>query len=412
MEVLSMKFIHIADLHLGKYVHGYSMIDNQDQVYWIDEFIKLVEQEKVDAVLMAGDIYDRSIAPKEAIKLFDYFVTSLVKLGVEVCIIAGNHDSGARLASMSSILKEHKVHIVGDITKEVEKVVFEDAYGKVNVYLVPYLFPVAVEQVLVGKYKDYNEAMKALLDAQDIDYSMRNILVSHQLVTVMGDEPEKGGSEEMVGGVGGIDVSVYESFDYVALGHIHASQKVKYNHIRYAGSNLCYHFDELKKPKKGPLVVEIKEKGNIDIQQREIKPLHSLRQVEGTLEQIIEEEKNVMECNQYIRVVLKDDYVPVGALNQLETLFSSKNSLLMETAHVPSRIVNHGVTSNEHIEELSVHDAFVEFYKEKNNGDYPDSVDSKIIEYICSQIEGSEDGKIDELSTDQLVKFVMEMGDE
>ena len=163
-----MKFIHIADLHLGKYVPGYSMIENQDQVFWIDEFIKLVEQEKVDAVLMAGDIYDRSIAPKEAIKLFDYFVTSLVKLGVEVCIIAGNHDSGARLASMSSILKEHKVHIVGDITKEVEKVVFEDAYGKVNVYLVPYLFPVAVEQVLGGKYKDYNEAMKALWDSMEI----------------------------------------------------------------------------------------------------------------------------------------------------------------------------------------------------------------------------------------------------
>ena len=149
-----MKFIHIADLHLGKYVHGYSMIDNQDQVYWIDEFLNLVKEEKVDAVLMAGDIYDRSIAPKEAIKLFDYFVTSLVKLNVEVCIIAGNHDSGARLASMRSILKEHKVHIVGDVTRDVEKVVFEDAYGEVNVYLVPYVFPMAVEQVLGGKYKD------------------------------------------------------------------------------------------------------------------------------------------------------------------------------------------------------------------------------------------------------------------
>lgn len=412
MEVLSMKFIHIADLHLGKYVHGYSMIDNQDQVYWIDEFLKLVEEEKVDAVLMAGDIYDRSIAPKEAIKLFDYFVTSLVKLNVEVCIIAGNHDSGARLASMSSILKEHKVHIVGDVTKEVEKVVFEDAYGKVNVYLVPYLFPVAVEQVIGGKYKDYNEAMKSLLDVQDIDYSMRNVMVSHQLVTVMGNEPEKGGSEEMVGGVGGIDVSVYEPFDYVALGHIHASQKVKYDHIRYAGSNLCYHFDELKKPKKGPLVVEIKEKGNIDIQQREIQPLHSLRQVEGTLDEIIENEKNITAGNQYIHVVLKDEYVPVGASNKLEALFSSKNSILMDTAHAPSRIVNHGVTSHEHIEELSIHDAFMEFYKEKNAGEYPDDVDSKIIEFICTQIESSEDGKIDEMSTDQLVKFVMEMGEE
>ena len=407
-----MKFIHISDLHLGKYLFGYSMIDNQDQVHWIDEFIKLVEQEKVDAVLIAGDVYDRSIAPKEAIRLFDYFVTSLVKLNVKVCIVAGNHDSGARLASMSSILKEHKVHIVGDVTKEVEKVVFEDAYGEVYVYLVPYLFPVAVEQVLGGKYKDYNEAMKALLEAQDIDYTKRNIIVSHQLVTVMGQEPEKGGSEEMVGGVGSIDVSVYEPFDYAALGHIHAAQKVKYDHIRYAGSNLCYHFDELKKPKKGPLVVELKEKGNLVIDRRDIQPLHTLRQVEGTLDEIVENEKHITESNQYIRVVLKDDYVPVGTLNTLEALFSSKNSILMETHHAPNRNVSHTVTSHEHIEELSVHDAFVEFYKEKNQGDYPDDTDSKIIEYICTQIESSEDGKIDELSVDQLVKFVMEMGEE
>ena len=407
-----MKFIHISDLHLGKYLFGYSMIDNQDQVHWIDAFLKLVEEEKVDAVLIAGDVYDRSIAPKEAIRLFDYFVTSLVKLNVKVCIVAGNHDSGARLASMSTILKEHKVHIVGDVTKTVEKVVFEDAYGEVNVYLVPYLFPVAVEQALGGKYKDYNEAMKALLDAQNIDYTKRNIIVSHQLVTVMGQEPEKGGSEEMVGGVGGIDVSVYEPFDYAALGHIHAAQKVKYDHIRYAGSNLCYHFDELKKPKKGPLVVELQEKGNLTITQREIMPLHGLRQVEGTLEEIVENEKHITEGNQYIRVVLKDDYVPVGALNQLEALFASKNSILMETHHAPSRNVNHTVTNAEHIEELSVHDAFVEFYKEKNQGEYPDDVDSKIIEYICTQIESSEDGKIDELEIDQLVNFVMEMGDE
>ena len=407
-----MKFIHISDLHLGKYLYGYSMIDNKDQVHWVDEFIKLVEEEQVDAVLVAGDVYDRSIAPKEAIRLFDYLVTSLVKLNIEVCIIAGNHDSGARLSTMNSILKEHKVHIVGDVTKEVEKVVMKDAYGDVNVYLVPYLFPAAVEQVLGGKYKDYNEAMKALLDEQNIDYTQRNIIVSHQLVTDMGNEPEKGGSEEMVGGVGGIDVSVYEPFDYVALGHIHASQKIKHNHIRYVGSNLCYHFDELKKPKKGPLVVELKEKGNLTITQREIQPLHSLRLVEGTLEEIVENEKSIDECNQYIHVVLKDDYVPVGASDKLDALFSSKNSILMNVHHAPSRNVNHTAVNTAHFEELSVHDAFVEFYKEKNSGQYPDDVDSRIIDYICTQIESSEDGTIDDSDVERLVKFVMEMGEE
>ena len=187
--------------------------------------------------------------------------------------------------------------------------------------------------------------------------------------------------------------------------------KVKYNHIRYAGSNLCYHFDELKKPKKGPLVVELKEKGNLVIDRRDIQPLHGLRQVEGTLDEIVENEKHVTESNQYIRVVLKDDYVPVGALNTLEALFSSKNSILMETHHAPNRNVSHTVTNHEHIEELSVHDAFVEFYKEKNQGDYPDDFDSKIIEYICSQIESSEDGKIEEQDIEQLVNFVMEVGE-
>ena len=412
MGGMNVKFIHISDLHFGKQLHGYSMINNKDQVYWVDEFLKLVKNENVDAILMAGDIYDRSIAPKEAIKLFDYFVTELVKLNVEICIIAGNHDSGARLASMSSILKEHKVHIVGEITKEIEKVVFEDEYGQVNVYLIPYLFPAAVEEVLGGKYKDYHEAMKALLEGQDIDYSKRNIIVSHQLVMNMGTEPEKGGSEEMVGGVGGIDVSLYEPFDYAALGHIHAAQKVKYNHIRYAGSNLCYHFDELKKPKKGPLVVELKEKGDIHIEQKEILPLHSLRQVEGTLDEICEQEKHIHETNQYIKVVLKDDYVPLGAKEKLEALFKIKDSILMETNHLPNRVLNHQVSNNEHIEELSLHDAFVEFYKEKNSGEYPDEQDMDIIQYICTQIESSEDSKVDELDINKIVSFVIGMGDE
>lgn len=402
-----MKLIHIADLHFGKQVHGYSMITNQDQVDWTNQFLDLVKKEKIDVVLIAGDVYDRSIAPKEAIQLFDYFITSLAKLDIEVCIVAGNHDSGVRLASMSQILKQHKIHIAGEVKKQIEKIELYDEYGTVNIYLVPYVFPAAVEQVIPGKYKDYHEAMNALLQAQNIDYTKRNIIVSHQLVTYMGNEPEKGGSEEMVGGIGGIDVSLYEPFDYAALGHIHAAQKVKYDHIRYAGSNLCYHFEELKKPKKGPIIIDLKEKGNITITPHYIKPLHSLRLVEGTLEEIIKQEKNITERNQYIKVILKDDYIPINALNTLEALYNDKNSTLMALEHLPKRILSHRIENTIKSEQLSLHDSFVEFYKEKNNGEYPDELDSDIIKYICTQIESSEDTKIDQDDITSLIDFII-----
>lgn len=411
-----MKFIHVSDLHLGKYLYGYSMIDQKDQPYWIKQFEKLIDNEKPDAIVIAGDVYDRSIAPREAIKLFGDFVTSLSGKNISVLVIAGNHDSGIRLASMSHLLKKNNVHIVGEVTKEIEHVTLQDEYGDVTFWLVPYLFPAEVERVLEIKgIKDYTEAMKSLLNEQSIDFSKRNVIVSHQTVHYSGKEPEKGGSEEMIGGISGIDQSVYDGFDYVALGHIHAAQKLGKETIRYSGSPLCYHFDETKKPNKGPIIIEMKEKDNISIRTEYIDPLHPLREITGTLEEIIEQEKNNTKENEYIKIVLTDDYVPAGVRDTLASLFNPKNSIVMSTEHKPSRLFKQDISSASSLENVTLEESFIDFYKEKANGEYPSEDEQKIIQMICEQIKNSDkEDKPDKPSNediDCILEFVYGLGE-
>ncbi|MDO4466059.1 MAG: exonuclease SbcCD subunit D [Bacillota bacterium] len=400
-----MKFIHISDLHLGKYLYGYSLIAQNDQPYWIEQFLKVVDQEQPDAIVMAGDIYDRSIAPREAIKLFSDFIQKLSIRKIPILVIAGNHDSGIRLASMSSLLKKNKVHIVGEITKEVESITLEDAYGPITFWLVPYLFPGAVEQALGIKVADYSQAFETLLKAQNIDYSQRNVLVAHQTISFQNNEPEKGGSEEMVGGVSAIEQEILKDFDYVALGHIHAAQKVGKENIRYAGSPLCYHFDETKKPKKGPLVVEIQEKGELQIRRIDIEPLHPLREVRGHLEEILIQEKENKKTGEYIKVILTDDYVPTGAHSTLETLFQEKSSILMSMEHQPKRSYIQELEAKQDIRQLSLEESFISFYQEKCDGEYPSLDEQKIIQKVCEQIQNKEEESLEE-DIDSLIEFV------
>lgn len=403
-----MKFIHISDLHFGKNLFGYSMISEGDQPYWTEQFYQLVDEEKPDAILISGDVYDRGVPPREAVELLDSFITTLAKKNIPILMIAGNHDSGTRLAFGSNLLKDRKVYIAGEIQKEVKHITLNDEYGPVTFWLVPYLFPAAVQVALnddtiVG----YDKAMRSLLKAQDIDFTKRNVILSHQTVMNNGTSPEMEGSETTIGGVGDIDVSAYEGFDYVALGHIHAAQKVKEEYIRYAGSPLCYHFGELRKANKGPVIVELKEKGEFSYRIAKLPVLHQLREIKGLYNDILQEETSNTNKDEYLRVVITDELVPQDCRQNLLSIFEKKNSKLMELVHEPAnrtKVLEDVYTGKEN---KTVDEYFNDFYRTRNNDEFPSEKDQSLIALIAEQVKhASEDEKVDQPAKDDIEKII------
>ena len=412
-----MKFIHIADLHFGKSLYGYSLIDQGDQKYWVDKFLELVDNEKPDAVLIAGDIYDRSVPSKEAVELLDYFITSLANRDVTVLAISGNHDSGKRLSFGAELFQDKNVYIVGDIKSKIKKVTINDEYGPVNFYLLPYFFPALVEVALGDEsIKTYNEAIKTLLANSDIDYNERNVIVSHQTVINNGEKLSFGGSEGSIGAVGEIDVSAYQGFDYVALGHIHAAQKVKEDNIRYAGSPLCYHFNETKRPLKGPVIVNLKEKGELDYHIAEIAPLHPLREVKGELKDILIEESSNNKTNEYIRIVITDELVPQTARDSLFTLFEAKNSMICEIAHEVTRESSTINNICERSDTKTISELFNDFYRSRNGDEFPDEKDQELINMVEQQVmHVDDDEKVDvpnKNDIQKIIDFIMKQEEE
>ena len=194
-----MRLFHLADLHLGKCIHGYSMIEMGDQPYWMEQLLKKADELRPDAVLIAGDVYDRAVPSKEAVNLFDEFLTKFAERKIPVLLIAGNHDSGSRLSFADKLLCRQGIHIAGEVNKEVKSVTLEDAYGPVHFWLVPYLFPAAVNVALKrDDLKDYDSAMRAILEEQKIEFGERNVILSHQFVVAGEKKPAMGGSETTV----------------------------------------------------------------------------------------------------------------------------------------------------------------------------------------------------------------------
>jgi len=370
-----MKIIHIADLHIGKIIYGMSLIDSNDQPAWITEFINFVKKEEPQAIVIAGDVYDRSNPPREAINEVDKFLTALSGLDFKpaVMMIAGNHDSGPLVEYLSGIAESQRIYFSGVASEKIKNVTLEDEYGPVDFWLVPYVFPAVINDVLKTDYRSYDEAYKAYLEAQDIDYSRRNVIISHQNITYLDKEAERGGSETMVGGVGGIDYSVFNDFEYAALGHIHAAQYVGRPEVRYAGSPLCYHFSELRHSKKGPVVVELKEKGKpAVIEVKEIKPLHIFREVSGTVEEIISKEKDNTATGEYIRATVKP--YAGGSLasyadadDRLRALFRSHGSLLLdiEYEYVKYSTSDSSKSTSEKREEKPLSVQFADFWNQR-----------------------------------------------
>lgn len=413
-----MRFIHLADLHFGKSMHGVSLLENGDQGAWVGRFLKLAEEEQPDAVVIAGDVYDRSAPSGDAVQLLSHMLTALSDLGIPVLMAAGNHDSVQRLAFVRPLLAREGLHIsrsLGD-SPELVHVTLEDAYGPVTFWLMPYVYPALIAQSLgESGLRDNTEAVRELLKRQAIDPTGRNVLIAHQYVTAGGAEGLRGGSESMVGGVGQIDVSVFDLFDYVALGHIHAAYPVGRDTVRYAGSPLCYHFDELRQAPKGPLLVELGAKGEpVKIELRPIAALHPLRELRGDYETLRRSELACPRSGEYLRLVLTDRRLSPDISTFFDELFRSRGSILMERSSEYQAFRGEAAAlSARAAEQKSVDELFADFYTERSGGEAPSDEDLALLGYAAQLLQhaGTEADPGPE-NVDRLLAFLMKQGGE
>ena len=359
-----MKLIHLSDLHLGKRVNEFSMIE--DQTYILDEIVKIIDEEQADGVLIAGDVYDKPVPSAEAVQLFDRFLNRLANRNLYTFIISGNHDSAERLSFGNELMKGRRVYVSPVFHKVPESVVLQDEFGELCVYMLPFVKPVYVRHVLEGqdegeKISTYNEAIKAVLNKMHVDEKKRNIILSHQFVT----GAVRSESEEIsVGGLDDLDASCFDVFDYVALGHIHGPQHISREEVRYSGTPLKYSFSE-SRHEKSVTVVELKEKGKVTIRTVPLVPLRDMREIKGTYEELVSRKfYQKMDREDYLHITLTDEEDIPDALNKLRVIYP--NIMKMDYDNTRTR-------NSQNIEEAkdicrkSPLELFGELYKIQNN---------------------------------------------
>jgi len=341
------------------------MIPEQKHVF--KQILDYIDTEKPATVLIAGDVYDRAIPSVEAVCLFDDFLTELSKKDTAVLLISGNHDSSERLGYASRLLAEKNLHLCGVFNEEISKVVLTDEYGEVNFWLLPFIKPSSLRGKTDDKEIDidsYDKAVLAALEMSDIDYSKRNVLLSHQFYTKFGVSPILSESEQSpVGGLDAIMVEHVEKFDYVALGHLHRAQSVGSDNIRYCGSPVKYSFSEWKQ-EKSVTVIEMNEKGKIEITALPLKPIHDMREIKGKLEQLISDEVVTLADNEdYLRVVLTDEDEIIDPMARLRTVYPNVMNLAFENSRTKAEISN--ITADIDLEKPpSPYELFSEFFLE------------------------------------------------
>jgi len=350
-----MKLLHLADLHIGKKVNGFSMLE--DQKYILSQICDIVATEKTEVVLIAGDVYDKSVPPAEAVEVLDEFLTSLVNLDQKILIISGNHDSEERLAFASRVMKQAGVYMTPVFAGTVEKIVLQDAYGDVHFYMLPFMKP--------GKATEVITALN-----ENIDKQKRNILVAHQFLT--GAVPSE--SEEfMVGGIENMDAGLFADYDYVALGHIHRAQQISVRkgsgekcnaQIHYAGTPLKYSFSEVNH-KKSVTIVDIKEKGDLCFLLVELHPLRDMREVKGTYMEITARE-NYQNTNirDYMHVTLTDEEDIPDVIAKLRVIYPNLMKLDYDNTRTRSRRT---ITTENTVEKKTPMELFGDFYEQQNN---------------------------------------------
>lgn len=322
-----MKIIHTADWHIGKFLKEYSMID--DQKYFFDQLINYIKLNNVDLLIIAGDVYDKFNPSSESIDLLNHLIDQFInKLKIKVIVIAGNHDNRKQLGFGKKIFEKNYLYIETEISENIKKIELEDNYGKLNFYLIPYFRIYDIK----SKFKTqeiitYDQAINIIFDKikESIDITKRNILVSHGFYSYFKNDkyiqPLTSDSELSIGGCEVIKANNLEIFDYVALGHLHCNQKVGLDHIRYSGSNLNYSIDEIKQ-QKSITIVDLKEKGNLDIKLEHFLPYRKIIKLTGNFEEILEMDKITPEIKtNYIYVILTDNYKILNAMSRLRQYY-------------------------------------------------------------------------------------------
>ena len=370
-----MKFLHLADLHLGKRLNDVSFLE--DQVRLLCQVEEIARSERADAVLIAGDVYQKASPQSEAMAAFDQFITRLKSMGLRVFVISGNHDSAQRISYFSSLLKQTGVYVSEAFDGRLQQVTLQDGYGEIVVSLLPFLKPVQVRQFYPDeKIETYQDAMQTVLRHSPVDPAKRNVLVCHQFITgaEISDSEEK-----TLGGLDNIDASVFADFDYVALGHIHKPQKCTRETLRYAGSLMKYSFSEVNQ-KKSVTVVEMGEKGNVVVHTVPLNAPHDMRLVEGFLDEVMA----LPYSEDYVWVTLRDELPPPDARVTVSTVFPNmmKFSILNSKTKTDEDILAKEQMENKTIEEL-----FSDFYRLQNNDQPPTSQHMRILRTLLKKLE-------------------------
>lgn len=355
-----MRFAHLSDLHIGKRVNGFSMIE--DQKYILNQVVEIIKREEVEAVILAGDIYDKTIPSAEAVQILDDFLIQLSNLNLPIFVISGNHDSAERLSFGARVLRKSQIYISELYNGEITPITLEDEYGKIHVYLMPFLKPALVRQAL-GREEivTYQDAVEMAIHQIPLKEEDRNILVAHQFVI----GASKSDSEEVsVGGLDQISHTLFESFDYTALGHIHGPQHIGKETIRYCGTPLKYSFSE-EAHTKSVTIIDLEQKGKTTIRMVPLIPMRDMRKIRGKYEEIISQAlADNRSLEDYIQITLTDEEDVLNGLENLRKIYP--NIMRFEYDNKRTREQNE-LTNTVVIEQRSELELFEEFYFLQNN---------------------------------------------
>lgn len=372
-----MKFIHLSDLHLGKRINEFSMLD--DQKYILMEILNIIDNEKPDEVIIAGDIYDKSVPPTEAVTLFSEFLTKLFERKLQVFVISGNHDSPERISFGNKLIDISGVHISPVYDGKTVPVTLSDEFGKLNIYMLPFIKPAHIRRYFPDEtIESYTDAVRLAVKKMNISQDERNILITHQFVTGASCCDSE---EHSVGGTDNIDASVFDGFDYVALGHIHRPQNCVSERIRYCGTPLKYSFSEAK-DKKSVTVVELAEKGCLTVKTVPLVPKHNMLELKGKYNDLTQKSfyDGTSYQEDYIHITLTDDEDIPDAINKLRSIYHNIMRLDYDNARTRKNIE---IKGNYDVEDKSPLELFEEFYALRNNKTMTDEQRA----YICSLIE-------------------------
>ena len=355
-----MRFLHLADLHIGKRLNEISLIE--DQKFIFDKILNIIDEKKIEAVLIAGDVYDKPVPSAEAVTVLNSFLNSLAKRNLKVFVISGNHDSQERIGFGAELISRSGVYMSKPFSGNVETHKIKDEYGEINIYMLPFIKPAMVKHVYEEADIDsYDSAMAYVMGQTKVDEGERNLLIAHQFVR----GADRCDSEEVsVGGIDEVSVENFKRFDYVALGHLHSPQHIKSEFVRYSGTPLKYSFSEAKHQKTA-LIVDMKEKGNITLEKVPLIPKHDMIEIKGKYQEIMSKDfyKDIDRMD-YAHVTLTDEQDVLHAMELLRTVYPNIMKLDYDNTRTRS---NNEIKGGENVEKKQPLDLFKEFYELQNN---------------------------------------------